>query len=411
MLRSRRELRRARRAGRRDGKAGIPAPDDDAIPFAPREIMSRAEEQVHAAVERWRREDRALAVQLADLEPGIEEAAARVAAAEQRLETETADHERRVTEEDARLSRLQASLEELPAADAPEVRFEQPGSEDEEDPETEPGSSSSGLAQIGGGSAAVDPVALERPRRRLFRAGRGAPSVTVVLFDVSNSTGIASVRARYETTFALVLDRLREESGVLGADVIDANPLVHGRLLIAEVFDPCTITDNALACRSELEERAARARERTDEILQRASHGTDIFGALAAQFFAAYPGSSDRTLVLLSDMVQSANGLHFGVPEAWPGALVAEMLSRVPRVDLSGVRVYVVGAGATTLRDTTPAQVEGIERFWRAWFERMGARVVFYGANLPRFPVAEVVTPTGVAGTGTSLAPGMVSGG
>lgn len=71
---------------------------------------------MHAAIERWRREER------------------------------------------ARLARLEASLEELPGAEAPEVRFEQPGSEDVEDPETEPGSSSSALARIGGGSAAMDPV-------------------------------------------------------------------------------------------------------------------------------------------------------------------------------------------------------------------------------------------------------------
>lgn len=238
------------------------------------------------------------------------------------------------------------------------------------------------------------------------------PSVTVVLFDVSNSTGIASVRERYEATFALVLEHLREEGGVLGADVIDANPLVHGRLPIAEVFDPCTITDNALACRSELEERAARATERADEILQHASRGTDIFGALALaeQFFTAYPESGDRTLVLLSDMVQSANGLHFGVPEAWPDALIAEMLARAPSVDLSGVRVYVVGAGATTLRETTPAQVVGIERFWRAWFGRMGARVVFYGVNLPRFPVAEAAALTGAPSARASLGSGGTSG-
>lgn len=164
MLRSWQELRRARWAGRRDGKAGIPAPDDHAIPFALREITSRAEEQVHAAIERWRREDGALAAQLADLEPGIGEAAARVAASEQRLETETADHERYVAEEDARLARLAVSLEELPGAEAPEVRFEQPGSEDVEDPETEPGSSSSALAQIGGGSAAMAPVTSAQTR-------------------------------------------------------------------------------------------------------------------------------------------------------------------------------------------------------------------------------------------------------
>ncbi len=61
-----------------------------------------------------------------------------------------------------------------------------------------------------------------------------------------------------------------------------------------------------------------------------------------------------------------------------------------PRIDLTGVRVYVVGAGATTSAEMRPAQIEGIERFWSRWFERGGARVVFYGANLARFPIEEL---------------------
>jgi hypothetical protein len=60
-----------------------------------------------------------------------------------------------------------------------------------------------------------------------------------------------------------------------------------------------------------------------------------------------------------------------------------------PTVDLTGVRVYVVGAGGTTTTELTLEQLEGIESFWASWFERAGAKVVFYGANLARFPIAE----------------------
>jgi hypothetical protein len=41
-----------------------------------------------------------------------------------------------------------------------------------------------------------------------------------------------------------------------------------------------------------------------------------------------------------------------------------------------------VGAGATTTTELTPAQIEGIGSFWWRWFERSGAQVEFYGANL-----------------------------
>ncbi len=231
----------------------------------------------------------------------------------------------------------------------------------------------------------------------------GGPAVTVVLFDVSNSTLSEEVRARYVRTFGMVLDHVASEGGVLGADVIDDRPLVHGTLPINEVFEPCTIHDNALACREAIEERAARARSATEAILGTSSRGTDVFGALelAAQFFAAYPDAGERTLVVLSDMVQSANGIHLGAVETWSEQELAAQLARAPGVDLAGVRVYVVGAGATTLPRLTPGEIDGIRRFWTRWFEEQGAQIVFYGANLPRFPVP---------GGGVTGAPSPVTG-
>jgi len=211
----------------------------------------------------------------------------------------------------------------------------------------------------------------------------------VVLFDVSNSTRPESVRARYDETFGLVLAHLRGSGGVLGADIIDANPMVHGALPINESFEPCTINDNSLDCRKRLDAQQQAVRAGASTILSNSSRGTDVFGALtlAGQFYEAYPDSGERTLVVLSDMVQSANGMHLGAVEDWSEAQVSELLAKAPSVDLTGVRVYVVGAGATTLVDTSPMQIEGIERFWTRWFEEMGASVEFYGANLARFPI------------------------
>ena len=217
-------------------------------------------------------------------------------------------------------------------------------------------------------------------------------SATVVLFDVSNSTRIESVRGRYDQTFAKVLEHLQADGGVLGADIIDANPLVHGELPINEVFEPCTVLDNSLDCRKEHEAQSRAVIGSADTILARSGRGTDIFGALALaeQFFDAYPDASERTVVVLSDMVQSANGMHLGAVERWSVANRGELLTASPSVDLDGVRVYVVGAGSTTLARMTPMQIDGIRGFWTRWFEDMGASVVFYGANLARFPIAEV---------------------
>src|SRR3990170_9072517 len=144
MLRSWREMRDARRKGRRDGRAGVPAVRDEAIPFDLREILARAEEQVHQFVQRWKRDDGALTVELTDLEQRTANASERLAEAEARRDAAREDHERRQAEEDERLARLQAKLEDLPTADAPEIRFGEP------DPEP-----SIPLVPIGGGAQAA----------------------------------------------------------------------------------------------------------------------------------------------------------------------------------------------------------------------------------------------------------------
>lgn len=126
MLRSWREVRAARRKGRRDGRAGVPAPREPAIPFELREILARAESRVHELVRRWRRDDEAAQAELAEAERHAAEAAERLAEAEARRDAARADHERRQAEEGQRLSRLQAHLEELPSADAPEIRLPDP---------------------------------------------------------------------------------------------------------------------------------------------------------------------------------------------------------------------------------------------------------------------------------------------
>ncbi len=148
-------------------------------------------------------------------------------------------------------------------------------------------------------------------------AASGDPtnSATVVLFDVSNSTRAEAVRARYDRTFAMVLEHLRDDGGVLGADIVDANPLAHGALPINETFERCTITDNSLDCREAQDEQERRVLDASEAILENASRGTDVFGALtlASQFFEAYPEAGERTVVLLSDMVQFVG--HLVLPE------------------------------------------------------------------------------------------------
>jgi len=116
MLRSWREVRAARRKGRRDGRAGVPALRDEAIPFELREILARAEGRVQELVRQWRRDDAELEVEIAEAERDAADAAERLAEAEARCAAARADHERQQAGEDVHLERLRAQLAELSAA-------------------------------------------------------------------------------------------------------------------------------------------------------------------------------------------------------------------------------------------------------------------------------------------------------
>ncbi len=214
------------------------------------------------------------------------------------------------------------------------------------------------------------------------------PRVVMVLFDVSESTRRDDLRSLYLGTFRRVLeavDGVGDPGAVLAADVIDDNPLAHGRLPILVSFEPCTLLENRLDCEAQREGQTRGALRAAEEILGTARRGTDVVGGLglAERFFEAYP-EGERYLVVLSDMLQVGRGIRL----ARPGVLdrgAEELLERLPALDLSGVRVYVAGAGASRT-DLSPEVIEAVEAFWRAYLERAGAEVVLYGPALPRFP-------------------------
>ena len=121
MIGWRRELRGARRKGRRDGRAGVPGADDVALPFDLREILARGQEQTERVVARSRDRDQQLGAELDDLTQRAIDAEARLAEAERQRDVAQADNDRRTAEDDDRLGRLQTQLEELPTSEIPVI--------------------------------------------------------------------------------------------------------------------------------------------------------------------------------------------------------------------------------------------------------------------------------------------------
>src|SRR3990170_4373642 len=126
MLRPCRELRDAKRKGRRDGRAGVPGTGQDALPFDLLEITARAQERAQRVLQRLRTLDRERQIELGDRDQRAVAAGVRRAEAETQRDDALVEHQRRSAVEDERLARLQAQLEELPVAEAPAFALPEP---------------------------------------------------------------------------------------------------------------------------------------------------------------------------------------------------------------------------------------------------------------------------------------------
>jgi len=218
--------------------------------------------------------------------------------------------------------------------------------------------------------------------------------VVVVLFDVSRSTDDPEVRARYLATFETVLDHAIATHGSVVGDVIDDDPLAHSTFPISTTFEACDpISQNQLVCDAATARTRATAMAAARDVLARntGAVGTDIHDGLllAQRVFDAYPEAGTRSLVLLSDMVERSERLNVGrVTEASIEATIDGFVADGSIPDLSGVQVYVVGAGVSQGGSGTAERFLTIQHFWQAFVSRAGGSLPSerYGAALVRFP-------------------------
>lgn len=98
---------------------------------------------------------------------------------------------------------------------------------------------------------------------------------------------------------------------------------------------------------------------------------TDIFSTLqVAGEFVRSAGNRATTIVLLSDMFQSANGIEMEGGRRMPGrAWVDERKAAARLPHLEGSCVGVIGADASTENG------KAVQEFWRYYFEAVGARL------------------------------------
>jgi len=105
-------------------------------------------------------------------------------------------------------------------------------------------------------------------------------------------------------------------------------------------------------------------------------HQTDILGALqlASEIFVQQPGTSRRTLVLFSDMRQSASDLNFESQQVVPPFLaVARRCGTLPA--LRNVQVYVLGVDGD---GRSAIYWRSLQNFWAAYFHNAAADLQSY---------------------------------
>jgi hypothetical protein len=223
--------------------------------------------------------------------------------------------------------------------------------------------------------------------------------IVCVLVDRSSSTEDPAIRQRYVESFRRILEKLGS-GDLIVADAITDNPLGQSSFPVNdefEVFKPDT--DNALILRKEQEEHQRKIQARREEIMSKAevlfasapSKATKILDAtmLASRVFHS-DRRRNRVLVIFSDMVEESERYNFRrtrmTDDAIARMIAAERDSkRLP--DLTGAKVYVIGAGASGNQLPTSEEFLNIEKFWLEYFKSAGADLPEerYGAALLRF--------------------------
>jgi hypothetical protein len=222
-------------------------------------------------------------------------------------------------------------------------------------------------------------------------------AVALAFVDVSKSTygPEGARRALYAKDFDRIVASMPPGT-LLKVDLIDSNPLSSSSLPISEFFKKyqgMTHKDNEREVRQHNEGAAERASAAFRKLIMRRPTGNSILDSLdvAQNVFDSFPTAKARYLVIFSDMIENSDRYRFTnenlTADRVQTFIAAEdEAGRLP--DLSGVQIYVAGAGATRGADAAPARTRLIKQFWLMYIAATKADLppARYGPTLIRFP-------------------------
>lgn len=223
------------------------------------------------------------------------------------------------------------------------------------------------------------------------------PRVVFVLFDLSGST--RSMGEKYTNNFDKILSTLKPGDRLI-VDSITDNPLSQSTYPINEKFKTYGIFErrgNPIfepLNQKELDEEKKAIEEKTNKLINssKGAQTTAILDALqlAERVFNTYT-KGEKILVVFSDMVEVSKAHNFTFDKLAQlniDTIIEQERETDELPNLSGVKVYVIGAGAgEENRRLKAEQWFDIQNFWLAYFSATGADLTKdrYGAALLEF--------------------------
>ncbi len=216
--------------------------------------------------------------------------------------------------------------------------------------------------------------------------------VVLYLVDLSGSTRKAEIREGYRRDLQVILDGLQPGDRFLLA-VIDDNPLSQAQIPVNEYIEKPRFWEQNRLLQKARERKTKMGIVKTFEKLlldtAKIRNRTKIRdGLLLAEKILAVYAPARPVLTISSDMIEESGELNFRRTELGNRRTeeiiqLDKKMQRFPR--LSGVLVFVSGAGSGAYERMPSGQILAIERFWRAYLTESRAQVVFYGPRLLRF--------------------------
>jgi len=223
----------------------------------------------------------------------------------------------------------------------------------------------------------------------------GPPVVTELLTDVSQSMADPTVQTRLIDDVHQVAEATARRGGILLGDLVTSNPTDDSATPISQDFKPSEdVKGNEQYEQPERQRKVEAAMAQVKNALVTAQHqGTDILtGCLVAQrVLARYSSVKRRELVIFSDMLQHSAAYDFysvNFDDAHNQELLAALKEKHALPNLTGVHVYVSGAGIDPTQQISAERNLAVARFWSAYFKMAGADLQpgNYSARLPAFP-------------------------